>query len=127
METEKIAIAGLALIEFIVLHEMGHFLAAWFFGLDPHIVFSVGSAMSGFMIGVSHSQAPPNIEGAVIIGGIYLPLLSFFIFLLLAMRKDMKYMYIVCEVFFLLILAAMLPIPGAGNLDANKLISILAG
>lgn len=121
----RMALAVLTSIQYVFLHELGHYLVAVFFGLGPKFIFSSQSALSGFAIGVAYAKTSAVVEGLVILGAVALPLLLAVLAVFFASRKNFPEMLVMAEVLLLLVLASLIPLPGMGELDANKLASIL--
>ncbi len=125
MEFIKFAAIVLIGLEYVLLHEIGHYLFAAALGLDPQIVFSFENAASGFLIGVSHAQASFVESGLIILGASFVPLVFIVLTLLYAHSSKRYEFFLIAEIFLIMVIVNMLPIPGLADADANKLFSIL--
>ncbi len=112
-------------LEYVLLHEIGHYLFAAALGLDPQIIFSFENAASGFLVGVSHAQAGFVESGLIILGASFVPLIFILITLLYVYSSKRYEFFLIAEIFLLMVIVNMLPIPGLADADANKLLSIL--
>ncbi len=117
----RIALILLAGASFIFAHEGGHWLAAQFYGLNPGFVWSgASSGLLGLAIGVVHEAANPIQQLVIILGATLLPLSIAIIFAGLSHFSRNREIAIVAELYILLIVVNLIPIPGVGQLDANR-------
>lgn len=125
MEWAKLLALALIGIEFILLHELGHFAAAAYLGLKPHVAMQAGNFAAGFFLGVSHAPAGPAETGIVILGASMLPLLLSIATAIYVFKSGRVELLLIAEIFLILVLVNLVPLPGIEISDANKLFSIL--
>jgi len=122
-----IIVAGLS---FVLAHEFGHFFAAQTFGLQPSFVagnMDSGAGFLGLSLGVSHMATTTSQDFIVIIGATLLPILIIILLLGATAITGMEEFRILAEIYFILVVINLVPIPGAGQLDANKVWSYVVG
>jgi len=123
-----IIVAGLS---FVIAHEFGHYIAAASFDLDP--VFIVGNIDSGAnllstSVGVSHTAAATASQDFIIIlSATLLPIAIIIGLLGAAAVTGMEEFTIIAEIYFILIIMNLVPVPGIEHLDSNKMWSHLLG
>ena len=125
MEWLKLLALVLLGAEYILLHELGHFAVAAYFGLNPQIVMQAGNFATGFFLGVSHAPAGPVETGIIIRGASMLPLLLSIAAASYVFKSGRVELLFIAEIFLLLVLVNLVPLPGLEQADANKLFSIM--
>ena len=112
---------------YIIAHEFGHYAMAADYSLDPTFVYGngAGSNMLGMALGVSHLATSQSQNFFVIFGATLLPLAIGVVLAGAALLRDNEELALMAEVFFLLTLINLVPIPGMSSLDANKIWSYI--
>lgn len=125
METAlRIAAIIVAGMSFIGMHELGHWMAAESFSLNP--TFVLGGASSGLMglaVGVMHDPATPVQQTIIILGATLLPMLAVVVSAGAAHFTGNETAALVAEVYLLLIIVNLIPLPGVSQLDADRLMA----
>lgn len=106
-------------LSYIIMHEIGHFIFASYFGLSPSFIHDTNGFFSA--VGVSHGPGTAVQEFYVIFGATLLPLLVAIISLVMGYKNKNENLVLVTEIYLVLVLINLLPIPGFDFLDANKM------
>ncbi len=107
-------------------HEMGHFIFAQSMGLNPSFQYgtvdkSSISGLFGLSVGVAYEPTVLVNNFFVVLGATILPLLIA-IFALTAYAKTNRPEFgLIVEIYMILIMINLIPLPGSDNLDANKI------
>lgn len=113
---------------FILAHEGGHYLAAASFGLDPQVALEGPStALAGFSVGVTHMPTTALQDTIIVMGAYVLPLSLALGFILLYSWKKREEFWLLAAILIILVAVTLMPIPGAYQVDANRIFSILLG
>jgi len=124
----RIALIFLAGISYIFAHEFGHYIVAAEYGLKPAFVYgSHNTGFLGFAIGVSHLATTPAQNFFIIFGATMLPLVLVVLLTGASVLKESEDLALIAEIYILLILINLIPIPGMDYMDANKLWGFLLG
>lgn len=124
----RILLILLAGISYVFVHEFGHYMVAAEYGLEPSFVY--GSQSTGFLgmaIGVSHLATTASQTFFIIFGATMLPLVLVVLLAGASVLKRSEDLALMAEVYILLIAINLIPMPGTGNLDANRIWSFLLG
>jgi hypothetical protein len=117
----RIALIILVGASYVLIHETGHYLIAESYGLHPSFVYSgANSGLLGLALGVSHLPATAEQQMAIIFGATILPMLLVVMLIGSAHFTGSEAAALAAEVYLLLIVVNLIPIPGIGQLDANK-------
>ncbi len=120
----KIAVILLAAASYVFLHEFGHYAVAYALNLGPNFVIGSQSSTSGILgmsIGVKHLGGIAGQDILVILGATILPTV-FLLFLAVGpWIEKSEEAALFSIIFAILIFVNLLPVPGAENMDANKL------
>ncbi|MEM5814487.1 MAG: hypothetical protein QXD77_01605 [Candidatus Aenigmatarchaeota archaeon] len=114
---------------YIFAHEFGHYAVAAEYGLNPTFVYGGYSdtGLLGMALGVSHRATTPVQSFFIVFGATMFPL-AFAVFLTGAsILKGHEDLALMAETFILLIAINLIPIPGMGNMDANRVWHFLLG
>jgi len=120
----KVAVIVLTGLSFICMHELGHWLAAESFSLQPGFVLGgANNGLLGMAVGVMHNPATPVQQTVVLFGATLLPVLIAVIAAGAAHFTGNETAALVAETYLLLIVINLIPIPNAGQLDSVKLLA----
>ena len=118
----RIAVIIIAGISFIMVHETGHFILAESYGLNPSFVYGgADSGLMGMALGVAHAPATAEQQATILLGATVLPLLLVVMLAGAFHFTGNETAALAAEVYLLLIVVNLLPIPGIGQLDANRI------
>ncbi len=122
----RIALILLIGLSFVAVHELGHFIFADFSGLNPSFEYKIAeksslSGLFGLSIGVGYNPAAAADSFFVVLGATVLPLLVALVALAGYAATNRQEFALLFEVYIILILINLIPLPGTENLDANKL------
>ena len=114
---------------YVFIHEFGHYAMAAEYQLSPNFVYgSYGSSnILGMALGVSHRATTPVQSFFVVFGATIVPLALAVFLTGAAVLKGNEDMALMAEVMILLIMINLIPIPGVGNMDANRIWNYLLG
>lgn len=122
----RLAVIVLAGLSFILAHEFGHWIAAESYSLNPTFVWGgASSGLLGLSIGVMHMPATPVQQTVIILGATMLPLILMVMMAGIAHLNRSETAALFAEVWMLLIFVNLVPIPGNGQLDANKIWAVV--
>lgn len=125
----KILLIILTGMLYIFAHEFGHFVVAQEYGLNPGFVYGGqgDNSILGTALGVSHQATTPVQSFFIIFGATMIPMAIAVFFTGAAVFKGNEEFALMAEIFILLIVINLVPIPGAGNMDANRMWTFLLG
>lgn len=114
---------------YVFLHEFGHYAVAAGYGLNPSFVYGGqgDTGLLGMALGVSHLATTPMQTFFIVMGATVLPLIAVMLLTgasLLTRNEDVA---LLAEVFMILIVVNLIPIPGAGHMDANRIWHFVMG
>lgn len=122
--TWKIALIILAGFSYVLMHEMGHWIAAESFSLAPTFVWGgANSGLLGLAVGVMHNPATPLQQTVIILGATLLPMAVVVMAAGATHFTGSETAALLAEIYLLLIIVNLVPIPGVGQLDANRLMA----
>ena len=117
----RIALIILVGVSYVLVHETGHYFIAESYGLHPSFVYSgANSGLLGMALGVAHQPATSEQQMSIIFGASILPMLLVVLLIGAAHFTGSEIAALTAEVYMLLIVVNLVPIPGAGQLDANR-------
>ncbi|MFH0829901.1 MAG: hypothetical protein V1887_01945 [Candidatus Aenigmatarchaeota archaeon] len=120
----RIALILLTGFSFILMHELGHWTVAEAFSLDPQFVLGgANSGILGLAVGVMHNPASAGEQTMIILGATLLPMLVVVAAAGAAHFTGSETAVMVAEIYLLLIVVNLVPIPGVGQLDSNRLMA----
>lgn len=113
-------------LSFVFFHEMGHFLFASAFDLGPSFQYGTSdkssiSGLFGLSVGVAYEPTILANNFFVVLGATVLPLLIAIGALLAYAKTNRPEFGLVVEIYMILIMINLIPLPVSENLDANKL------
>jgi hypothetical protein len=114
---------------YICAHEFGHYAVATEYNLSPTFVYGEqgSTGLLGMAMGVSYKATTPVQTFFIIFGATMLPLAIAVVMTGTSILKGHEDMALMAEMFILLILINLVPIPGAENMDANRIWNYLLG
>lgn len=117
----RIVLIVLTGISYVLVHEIGHFLIADSYGLNPSFVYGgADSGLLGMALGVAHQPATAVQQMAIVMGASILPMLLVVMLAGTAHFTGSEAAALAAEVYLLLIVVNLIPIPGVEQLDANR-------
>lgn len=125
----RVALIFLTGAIYIFAHEFGHYAVAAEYGLNPTFVYGGqgNTGLLGMALGVSHTATTPVQTFFVVFGATLLPLAAVIVLTGASVLKDNEDLALMAEVFILLIVINLIPIPGMGHMDANRVWNFLLG
>jgi len=114
---------------YIMAHEFGHYAVAAEYGLSPNFVYGGqgSTGLLGMALGVSHRATTPVQSFFIVFGATMLPLAIAVLLTGTSIFKGHEDLALMAETFILLIAINLVPIPGMGNMDANRIWQFLLG
>lgn len=108
---------------YVFLHEFGHYAVAAEYGLNPSFVYGGqgDTGLLGMALGVSHLATTPMQTFFIVLGATILPLLAVVLLTGASLLTRNEEIAIITELFILLIIINLVPIPGAEHMDANRI------
>ena len=108
---------------YICAHEFGHYLVAADYNLDPMLVYNGQGASNimGMAIGVSHKATTAEQSFFIVFGATLIPLALVVLFTGGSLLKRNEDLALMAEVFIMLIVINLVPMPGMEQMDANRL------
>ena len=116
-------------ILYVVAHEFGHYAVAAEYGLQPAFVYGShgNTGLLGMALGVSHLATTDAQSFFIVLGATLLPLALVVVLAGAHALKGHEDILLVAETFILLIIINLVPIPGAGEMDANRIWHFILG
>ena len=110
-------------ISYVIIHEMGHYVFAQYYGLHPYFVAQNGEFF--LALGVEHNAGTAVQEFYVIFGATLLPMVFAIASLGLAYLRSNEMFLMAAEIYLILILINLIPIPGMNPIDANRIETLI--
>ena len=114
-------------LSFVFFHEFGHFIFAQAMDLNPSFQYKTSdhssvSGLFGLSMGVAYKPTAVLTENFfVVLGATAVPLVIAILALFAYAKTSRPEFGLIVEIYMILIIVNMIPIPGSGNLDANKI------
>ncbi len=126
---EKLYWLGLSAVAYASLHEIGHYLTANFFGIDASFVYSSATnSLLNLSMGVHYAGATALQSFLILIGATALPMLFLAAILFGTKHDESGTLKIIAEVFLVLIIFSLLPLPGIPDADGSRIwAAVLSG
>lgn len=114
---------------YIFAHEFGHYAVAAEYNLSPAFVYGGhgDTGLLGMALGVSHHATTPMQSFFIVFGATLLPLAAVVLLTGASILKGHEDLALMAEMFILLILINLVPVPGMENMDANRIWNFLLG